>query len=117
MASLDLPNSSPPFNPPPPPYSIPHSTTPIIILPTIEDPTSSYKSVLRPKPPSPPKLSPNDLRRLRQIYLNQIRVPAKLLEEGSLPWDLSIIGKFLGRSISADKVASVLASKLLPKEE
>ena len=41
---------------------------------------------------------------LRRSYLNPIVILRAIVDEGCQPWKLSLVGKFLGRSISLDKV-------------
>ena len=58
-----------------------------------------------------PKLSEDDVRKLRHAYPTCVRVPTLIINEGSEPWSFSLIRIFLGRPLSAVKVLDALKSK------
>lgn len=85
------------------------------VLPPSGD-VPSYCAMLRPKI-SPTELSPIDLRKLCRAYPNRIKIPSSCLEEGAVPWNFALVGKFLGRSLSIDSISSSLMAKWVLEKE
>lgn len=97
------------------PSSPPSATAARVLPPKIDSPPS-YRGGLRP-PLAPAELSPLDLLKLRRAYPNRVKVPSSCLEEGAVPWNFALVGKFLGRSLSIDSITSSLLSKWVLEQE
>ena len=77
---------------------------------------SSHQRPSRPIPPLIPNtelsssLSDEAIACLQCFYPNLVHIPKTLLDEGSRPWKQSLMGKFLGRPLSVDKVFKGLSA-------
>ena len=99
----------------PPPEPLPVAT----VLPPSFTHQKSYSSILNRNPKSdfPPALSEDDVACFRRSYPNLIIIPRTIVDYGCQPWKLSLVGKFLGRSISLDKVHLGLSALWNPQSD
>ena len=78
----------------------------IVLPPSDSSPLHSDLPLLDPLPLllSNHHLSLSEIALLRRVYPKPIDIPSAIIEEESLPWKFSLVGKFLGRLLPFEKV-------------